>query len=90
MPLDDQTKADLRRSVLGYVQRTTAADDVPIRIRELRYNINRLEGRDGRAAETREENQFELDQLQKLALALDVPTEVAEEPQPQNPEEGNA
>ena len=80
MPLDDQTRADLRRSALGYVQRPTATEDVPIRIRELRYNINRLEGRSGRPSETREQNQFELDQLEKLAVALDVPTEVSSPP----------
>lgn len=77
--LDDYTKAELRRSALGYVQRKTAETDVPARIRELRLNIDRLEGRDGRPAETREQNEFELDQLQKLAFALDVPIEVADE-----------
>lgn len=79
MPLDDETKAELRRSALGYVQRQNAAEDVPLRIRELRLNIERLEGRDGRAVETREQNQFELDQMTKLAVALDVPTELPEQ-----------
>ena len=84
--LDDYAKAELRRSALGYVQRDSAHDDVPARIRELRLNIDRLEGRDGRSAETREQNEFELDQLQKLAVALDIPTDVENE-QPQAEED---
>lgn len=75
MPLDDYTRAELRRNALGYVQRQTAHEDVPVRLAELRMNIERLKDRDGRASETREQNEFELDQLEKLAAVLGVSTD---------------
>lgn len=86
MPLDDETKAELRRSARGYVERQNAAEDVPSRIRELRLNIERLEGRDGTAAEMREQNEYELEQLLKRAEFEELPTELPEVEQP--PEEG--
>lgn len=82
MPLDDYTRAELRRSALDYVRRQTAEVDVPMRLYELRYNINRLDGRDGRAQETLEQNRVELEYLEKLAVAMGLPTDPpAEAPQ---------
>lgn len=84
--IDDYEKAELARVVRRMVERDDAAEKVPVRIRELRMNIDRLEGRDGRPAVTREQNQFELHELVRRAEFEGLPTEVDDQPQAEETE----